>query len=141
MPLSLANGAVSYMSKCFRAKANDQCVSGFRPGDGQPGSKRKRLWGPYTPAPRALKDPNALSSNQFLCKVIRSGCEQQSAILQFKSPVVAPTALGRPIEVVDASPLLVLARYQYPDPGWYGVAYSGVCRVSWQLCTDSLFDP
>ena len=56
-------------------------------------------------------------------------------------PVAAPTALERPIVVVDASPLLVSTRCQYPDLGSYGVAYSGVRRVSRQLCTDSLFDP
>jgi hypothetical protein len=36
-------------------------------------------------------------------------------------PVAAPTALKRPIVVVDASPLLVSGRYQSSDLESYGV--------------------
>src|SRR6266403_3376363 len=56
------------------------------------------------------------------------------------SPVAARTPLEPLIAVVAASPLHVSDRCQSPELGSYGAAYSGVHRVSRQLCTDCLFD-
>src|SRR5260370_622270 len=56
------------------------------------------------------------------------------------SPVAARTPLEPLIAVVAASTLHVSDRCQSPELGSYGAAYSGVHRVSRQLCTDCLFD-
>jgi hypothetical protein len=55
-------------------------------------------------------------------------------------PVVA-ARLEPLIALAAASPSHVWGRCQSPALGSYDAAYSGVCRVSRQLCTDSLFDP